>query len=642
MPMSTFDEKRIKKLSDEVKSVTNPKYKPDVKIKYIPPEPTPEVTPMEIASKLNSLEGVLNPTVIDGHKPHAEVVKDVITELKGLKGNDRMDITSIRNGENLAWIANQGFNMNDQRWHGSGGGASLNLQQVTDNGATTTDAITINGLTSNSDVTVNGKLTVTGPIDPTYIEFTQITTPTTPASGKDRLYFKSDNNLYLKNPSGTETQISNAGGSGTVTNVATGTGLTGGAITTTGTISLDSKLSPLDSLTGNSLKFLRVNAGETAVEYATPAGAGTVTSVTSADGNATVATQTSTPVITIVSAPKLQTARTIGGTSFDGTANISIGALNSTNVGATTSAQFAGVISDETGTGVLVFATSPTLVTPALGVATATSINKITVTAPATSGTLTIDNGFTLHASGNATVSGTSSGTNTGDQTITLTSDVTGSGTGSFATTLATVNSNVGSFTSANITVNAKGLVTAASNGTGGATALTLIPKPNFNIASTSGDGLNNQTVNVNTTMFVGQIVVPFTMTANDISYQINPVTTPGTIKIALFSEDGQTKVFEQTTASLSATGLHTTALSSPTTINAGVYYVAIVPVSTTDVGVYCYVEEQNTTGLASGVSGKPVLTGTVTVTAGTVPSTITPGSVSYNSTGTLYLRLDN
>jgi hypothetical protein len=98
----------------------------------------------------------------------------------------------------------------------------------------------------------------------------------------------------------------------------------------------------------------------------------------------------------------------------------------------TTSLQLAGVISDETGSGSLVFATSPTLVTPVLGVATATTINKLTITAPATGSTLTIQDGFTLTANGNATVSGT----NTGDQTITLTGDVTGSGTGSFATTI--------------------------------------------------------------------------------------------------------------------------------------------------------------------------------------------------------------
>jgi len=46
---------------------------------------------------------------------------------------------------------------------------------------------------------------------------------------------------------------------------------------------------------------------------------------------------------------------------------------------ATTSAQLAGVISDETGTGALVFANTPTLVTPVLGVATATSVNGTTI-----------------------------------------------------------------------------------------------------------------------------------------------------------------------------------------------------------------------------------------------------------------------
>jgi hypothetical protein len=70
---------------------------------------------------------------------------------------------------------------------------------------------------------------------------------------------------------------------------------------------------------------------------------------------------------------------------------------------ATTSAELAGVISDETGTGALVFASSPTLVTPTLGAALATSIT-------ATSGSLALN-----AAAGNNSVNLVPTGTGTVD-----------------------------------------------------------------------------------------------------------------------------------------------------------------------------------------------------------------------------------
>lgn len=63
--------------------------------------------------------------------------------------------------------------------------------------------------------------------------------------------------------------------------------------------------------------------------------------------------------------------------------------------------------STPTGTGNPVLATSPTLVTPTIGVATATSVNKVAITAPATGSTLTIADGKTLTASNTLTFTGT-------------------------------------------------------------------------------------------------------------------------------------------------------------------------------------------------------------------------------------------
>jgi len=95
----------------------------------------------------------------------------------------------------------------------------------------------------------------------------------------------------------------------------------------------------------------------------------------------------------------------VGKATTDTLTNKSISLTNNTVT--FTSLELKTGCSDETGSGALVFATSPTLTTPTLGVATATSINKVAITAPATSATLTIADGKTLTASNTLTFTGT-------------------------------------------------------------------------------------------------------------------------------------------------------------------------------------------------------------------------------------------
>lgn len=90
-----------------------------------------------------------------------------------------------------------------------------------------------------------------------------------------------------------------------------------------------------------------------------------------------------------------------------------------------------------TGSGTVVaLATSPTLVTPALGVATATSINKVTITAPATSATLTLDNSVTFRVTSGGNLA-------LGGKTLTLNNSLTLAGTDSTAMTFPATSGTV-------------------------------------------------------------------------------------------------------------------------------------------------------------------------------------------------------
>jgi len=177
-------------------------------------------------------------------------------------------------------------------------------------------------------------------------------------------------------------------------------------------------------------------------------------------------------------------------------------------------------------------------------------------------------------------------------------------------------------------------------------TCLTVIPMP----AVPANDSSMTLAVDItgNTTALIGQIVIPFAITANKITIRsATTVTTPGTLILSLFSENGQTRLFSVTTGNITTINtLYTTSLSA-VVIPAGIYYICVQPTSTAHLRSYAWKSIappfSTTEGMHSDIAGEPVMQGTITVTANTAPTTITPNSISESaSISTLVIRLDN
>ncbi len=156
------------------------------------------------------------------------------------------------------------------------------------------------------------------------------------------------------------------------------------------------------------------------------------------------------------------------------------------------------------------------------------------------------------------------------------------------------------------------------------------------------GPGLTNRQLNSNTSASVGLIEINHPKVWNTMSLHVTIVGGAGVLAWGLFSNDGQTRLMSESTASISGTGLHSDAVATPVLVPPGLYYLVVVPVGSADLTVVMWDQDGTGPMQFAAPAGENEASGALTVSAGTIPATFDPdGDVTYAANHTLKLRID-